>query len=80
MKGKNCADSSKQKIYLKEGESVLLPMVYLEVLLCTLIFDAHEGLNVDTFGVTSAHLHAEMPKDKKVLMKIRGFFPISCVK
>ena len=42
IKGRTCADGRKKK-YLKEGESVSSPTVYLEVLLCTLIIDAHKG-------------------------------------
>ena len=71
-KGSTCADGSNQELYLKEGDIVLSPMVSLEALLYTLITDAHEGRGVATFDVTSAYLHAEIPKDKKNLMKIRG--------
>ena len=39
IKGRTCADGSKQKNCLKEGESISSPMVSLEALFCTLIVD-----------------------------------------
>ena len=74
IKGRTCADGSKQNSYLKEGERISSPMVSLEALFCTLIIDAHEGHDVDTFDVPRSYRHADMPKDKRILMKIRGDF------
>ena len=49
-------------------------MVYLEELLCTLILDTHEGLNIATFDVNSAYINEEIPKYKRILMNLRGYF------
>ena len=79
IKGGTYADGSKQKRYLKEEESVSLPTVSLEGIVCTLIIDAHKGQDVITFDVLGAYLHAEIPKDKCILIKIRGdFVDIMC--
>ena len=43
-------------------------------LFCTLIVDVHEGRNVANFNVPRAYLRADMPKDKKFLMKLRRDF------
>ena len=50
------------------------PTVYLEVLFCTMIIDANEGHNIDTFDVPGTYLHAKIPKDKRIIMKLRGDF------
>ena len=51
----------------------------MEALLCTLIVDAHEGRDMDTFDVPGSYLHEYMPKDKSLLMNLRGdFVEIMC--
>ena len=51
----------------------------MEYLFCTIIVDAHEGRNVDTFDVPGLYLHAYMPKYKRILMNLRaGFVDITC--
>ena len=47
-------------------------------LLCTLIIDAHEWRDVANFDLPSAYLHAEMSKDKRILMNLKFFFVIMC--
>ena len=69
----------KQKRYLKTNESILSPTVSLEVLSGTLIIDVYEERDVAIFEVLGLYLHAEIPKDKHVLMKFRGkFVEIMC--
>ena len=46
LKGKSCADGSKQKKYLKLDESVVSPTTALESLIVTLLIDAYEGRGV----------------------------------
>ena len=60
IKGRKCADGSKKKCNLKEGESISLPTVSLEALLCTRIVDAHKGSDMEIFGVPGAYLHADI--------------------
>ena len=43
LKGRTCADGSKQRRYLKHDESVASPTISLESLISTLLIDAHEG-------------------------------------
>ena len=55
------------------------PMVTLDVLLTTLVVDAYKGREVATVDVKGAYLPADMPKDKKVLLKlIVTFMDITC--
>lgn len=74
IKGRTCANGSRQRQFLKDGESVASPTVALESLLSTWVIDAFEGRDIATFDVPGAYLHAEMPKDKRILMIIRGDF------
>jgi hypothetical protein len=79
IKGRTCANGSKQKRYLKRGETISSPTVSTEALMATLAIDIKEGRDVAIFDVPGAYLQAEMPKDKKVLMKLRGqFVDIMC--
>jgi hypothetical protein len=79
IKGRTCADGSKQKRYLKRGETISSPTVSTEALMGTLAIDIKEGRDIAIFDVPGAYLQAEMPKDKKVLMKLRGqFVDIMC--
>ena len=74
VKGRKCEYGIKQKMYLKEGESISSPTVSLEDLFFTLIVDTHKGRNMATFNVPEVYIHSDMPKDKRILMKLRGYF------
>ena len=63
IKGRTCANGSKQHLYLKENESVASPTVSLEGLITSLIIDAYEGRDVSSFDVPGAYLHAKMPSE-----------------
>ena len=79
IKGRTCTDGSKQKRYLKHGETISSPTVSLEAILGTLIIDAKEDRDVAIFDVPGAYLQAEMPAEKKLLMVFRGeFVDIMC--
>ena len=79
LKGRTCADGSKQKRYLKHGETISSPTVSLESIVGTLLIDANEGRDVAIFDVPGAYLQAEMPREKKLLMKFRNeFVDIMC--
>jgi hypothetical protein len=44
-----------------------------------MIIDAQEGRAVHTFDVPEAYLHADLPKEKRVLLKLTGeFVDIMC--
>jgi len=74
IKGRTCADGSKQKRFLKHGESISSPTVSLEAIVGTLLIDVHKDRDVAIFDVPGAYLQAEMPKEKKLLMKFRDEF------
>ena len=74
IKGRTCADGSKQHQYLKENESIASPTASLEGIFTTLVIDAYKEREVATFDIPGEYLHAEMPKDKKVILKLRGIF------
>ena len=74
VKGRTCANGSKQRQYLKEYETVASPTVGLESLVTTLLVGVHEGRNFISFDVPGAFLQAEMSDDKLVLLKLKGKF------
>jgi hypothetical protein len=79
LKGRTCANGSKQHLYLKEDESVASPTVSVEGLFTTMVIDAYERRDTAIFDVKGAYLHADMPPDKRVLLKLRGrFVDIMC--
>ena len=43
MKGRTCADGSKQRKYLKPFESVVSPAISLEPLFLTMLIDVYEN-------------------------------------
>ena len=58
IKGRTCANGSKQRRYLRDGESVSSPTVSLEALITSLITAAIEERDVASFDVPGAYLHA----------------------
>ena len=50
------------------------PTLFLEGLFTTLVIDAYKGREVATFDVPGAYLHADIPTDKNVLLKLKGTF------
>ena len=74
VKGRTCTNRSKQRVYLKEYESVASPTVGLESLMAKLLIGAHEGRTFISFDVPGAFLQAEMEDNKKVLLKLKGDF------
>ena len=51
-----------------------MPTVSLEAILFTLIVDSNKGHHIATFDFPGTYLHAEIPKDKRTLMKLREYF------
>ena len=79
IKGITCVDGSKQKIYLGKDESVASPTVSLESIFTTLLIDENEKRDIAAFGILGAYLHADIPADKNVILKLRGrFVDIMC--
>ena len=72
LKGRSCANGSKQRSYLTEFDSVASPTVSLEGFFTTLLISAYEGRKNISFDVPGAFLQAEMPDDKLVLLRFKG--------
>ena len=72
LKGRSCANGSKQRSYLSEYDSVASPTVSLEGIITSLLIGAYEGRNYISFDVPGAFLQADMPDDKLVLLKFKG--------
>lgn len=70
IKGRMCANGSKQKRFLKPEDSVLSPALGLDAFFTTLLIDTYEGRKVRTFDIPGAFLKPEMQeKDGKVLLQ-----------
>ena len=50
------------------------PTVSVESLFITFVVDAYEGRDIATFDIPGAYLHAPVPLEKQVLLKLRGIF------
>ena len=74
VKGRTCANGSKQRQFLKEGETVASPAVSMEGIFLTFLIAAYEGRKVVSFDIPGAFLQAEMSDDKLVLLKFRDDF------
>ena len=73
IKGRTCADGRPQRAYVPREEATS-PTVSMEALMATLVIDAKEQRDVAIFDVPGAYLHADMPDDKFVLLKLEGEF------
>jgi hypothetical protein len=79
IKGRTCADSSRQKQYLNQDENISSSTASLEGFMTTLAIDAHEKWDVVTVDISGAFLQSEMPKDKHIHMKFTDdFVDIMC--
>ena len=72
IKARTCANGSKQRMYLKEDESVASPTVSLEGLLAATVIGAYERRKFISFDIPGAFLQAELGDDKMMLLKLRG--------
>ena len=56
-----------------------MPTVSLDTIFCTLIVDAHEIRNMTNFDIPGAYLHADTPKEKRIIMNLKeDVFDIMC--
>ena len=77
--GRTCADGSKQRKYLKPDEYAASPTSDLESIFGTLRIDAYGQRTVGIFDIPGAYLHALVPDDKSIIMKLRNeFVDIMC--
>ena len=74
-----CENVSKKTRYLKYGETISSPTVSTETAMTKIMIDTIEGRDTAMCEVPGAFLHSEMPKDKRVIMKLQGgLFDIIC--
>ena len=79
VKGRPCANGSKECYYLAEGDSVASPTASLEAIISTLLIDVYESCDVAIFNIPGAYLHTEMPDEHQVILKVKGkFVDIMC--
>ena len=73
IKGRTCADGSSHRNYVPREEAAS-PTLSLEALMALLLINSHEGREVAIFDIPGAYLHADIPDDKFVILKIEGAF------
>ena len=73
IKGRTCANGSTQRKYIPREEASS-PTLSLEALMALLLINAFEERDTAVFDVPGAYLHAEMPDNKFVILKIEGVF------
>ena len=74
VKGRTCANGSKERFYLTPEESVASPTASIESIISTLLVDVYEERDIAIFDIPGAYLHAEMPEKHRVMLKIKGHF------
>ena len=72
IKGRTCADGSKQRRYLKEFETVASPTLSLDGLFGSTLIDVYENRDVATCDVPGAFLHPVLPPGKRLFLCLRG--------
>ena len=76
VKGRTCANGSRERKFLKYDESVASPTVSTEGMFGTFMIDAYEGRVVGISNIPGAYLHAEMEHsdDRRVILVLRDEF------
>ena len=74
IKERMCANGSRQRKYLKDGENFASPTASLESIMATLVINAHEGRDIVIADVQGAYLHTKFPSDKNVILRMRDIF------
>ena len=75
VKGRICANGSKQKRYLQSEDTFSSPTVSNEGIMGSFMSDAYERRSIAVVDIPGAYLHARMKHDKRrVLMKLQGRF------
>ena len=70
MKGRSCANGSKQRSYLTEYESVASPTVSLEGMMAILLIGVHEGREHISFDVPGAFLKGRYGKRQVSIVEV----------
>ena len=79
IKGRACADGSRQRRYFKDDENTASPTVNLETVHASFCIDAFEKRHSVITDIPGAYLHAGIPDDKEILLKFVGqFVDIMC--
>ena len=72
IKGRSCADGSKQQRDLKPDKSTYSPTYSTESLTTTLVIDATEKRDMAICDIPGAYLQTELPSDNEIHMRLRG--------
>ena len=79
IRGRTSANGRKQRSFLKDGEEFTSPTISLEAIFRSLVIDVHEGRDIAIFDIPGSYLHAEMPEDKQIILKVQDkFVDIMC--
>ena len=79
VKGRTCANGSKEKFFINPEESIASPTASIEAIISTLLIDVYENRDIAIFDIPGAYLHAEMPSKHQVLLNIKDeFVDIMC--
>ena len=70
VKGRTCANGSKQRKYLRSDESVASPTVSTEGMIGSFVIDAYENREIGSFDIPGAYLHANMKHDGKCVLLV----------
>jgi len=65
IKGRTCADGSKQRSYIPKEETSS-PAIVLEAFFASLLIYVFEDRSVQMFNIPGAYLHVDLPKDKNM--------------
>ena len=72
LKGRACANGSRQKYFLNKNKSIASPTVSTEGMLGSFMIDAYEKREIGSFDIPGAYLHAEMEhRSNRVLLRLR---------
>ena len=74
LKGRSCADGAKQRRFVGPDDVFSSPTVSNEDFLSTCVIDAKEDRDVATGDVPDEYLHAKLPKDERVILRLKWIF------
>ena len=76
IKGRTCANGSRQRRYLKPEDSVSSPTVSTEGIIGSFVIDTYEDREIAVLDIPGAYLHADMQhkSDARVILKLQDEF------
>ena len=74
IKGRTCANGSRQRRFLRDDENHAFPTASLESIMTMLVINAHENRDITIADVPGEYLHAQFPKEKNVILRMTDIF------